>query len=90
MVLSRWVACLVSFQSEWWWSRAVHGEEGAQASDVPAGGADVGAGIEFAHEALEDSGAQLGSAQASQPGAERLGPRQMKAWSRARSGRRAR
>jgi hypothetical protein len=33
-------------------------------------GADVGAGIEFAHDALEDSGAQLGSAQTSEAGAE--------------------
>ena len=58
MVLGRWVARLISFQAGWCSSRAVCTvSRSCSPAMLQRTGADVGAGVEFAHESFEDSGA---------------------------------
>ncbi len=68
MVLGRWVARLISFQAGWCSNRAVCTV--SSPATLQRTGADVGAGVDLTHDALEDAGAQLGSAQAGQAGAQ--------------------
>ncbi len=71
MVLGRWVARLISFQAGWCSSRAVCTvSRSSSPATLQRTGADVGAGVDLTHDALEDAGAQLGSAQAGQAGAQ--------------------
>ena len=63
MVLGRWMARLISLKAEWCRSSAVCAvRRSRRPTMLQRTGADVGAGVEFAHEAFEDAGAQLWSA----------------------------